>query len=485
VVIKHVHTKETAMSTRLTVLASLLCLSFAAAAAEGDLDPSYGVDGAVIIPFNIVPGGNDQAFALEVLPDGRALLAGFTQVPLAGGMDTQYEQVVARINANGSGFDPSFGVGGVRRVSFGNTQFQNVARRMQVLADGRVLVAGEVDASATSTFEPDMSIFRLTAAGNLDTGFDLDGRLQISLFGQDGVEDLDVYADGRILLSGYSAPSGSTNACGVLLRLNPDGSSDSTFGTGGGRCFQPPAGPEPLTFVTGTEILDDGRLIATGIVNTGSGSPLANVDMFASGLLADGSDDPAYGSGGYTVLAFDQGGDNADFSLSSVRQPDGSVLLAGRAEGAGGFDIAVARLLADGSADASFGTGGRVLIPIDLLPGGNDGARAIALQDDGRIVLAGDAQREPGGNSAAVILRLLPDGSLDTSFGSNGVVLVAPVVFGNDNDSATFEAVTIANGQIHAAGRVRGLFGSGTVDFDMLVVRLVGVDIFSDGFESP
>lgn len=462
---------------------SLLCLSFAAPAAEGDLDPDYGVDGTVIIPFNIVPGGNDQAFALEVLPDGRALLAGFAQVPLAGGMDTQYEQVVARINAQGNAFDPSFGVGGVRRVSFGNTQFQNIARHMRLLPDGRVLVAGEVDASTTPSFEPDMSIFRLTADGALDPSFDLDGRLQIALFGQDGVEDLDVYADGRILLSGYSAAAGSTNACGVLLRLNPDGSSDATFGSGGGRCFQPPAGPEPLSFVTGTEILDDGRLIATGVVNTGTGM-LPNIDMFASGLLADGSDDPSYGSGGFTVLAFDQGGGNADFSATSLRQPDGRLLLVGRAEGAGGNDIAVARLLADGSPDPSFGTGGRVLIPLDFVSGGDDGARAVALQDDGRIVLAGSAQREPGGNSAAVVLRLLPSGLLDSSFGSGGVVTVSPVVFGNSNDSAGFESVVIANGQIYAAGRVRGALGAGTVDFDMLVVRLQGTDIFSDGFES-
>lgn len=470
------------MNLRLSKLAFLLCLVPAAHAAEGDLDPGFGIGGISITPLNFTPGGNDQADALVVLPDGRVVLAGFAQVPLAGGMDTQYEQTVVRLLANGSGLDPGFGVAGVRRVSFGTTRFQNIARYMQQLPDGRLLVAGEVDAGVSSSFEPDFSIFRLTANGTLDPSFDLDGRRQLAFQGQDGIQDLDVYPDGRILLSGYTAPAESTNACGLMFRLNGDGSTDTSFGSNGEVCIQPAAGTPPLTFVTGPLILDDGRIVATGIVNSGSGSPFANVDMFASGLLPNGSLDTSFGVGGTRVVSFDQGGTNFDATLASARQSDGRIVMAGRATGPTGEDIAVARLLADGTPDASFGTGGRVLIPLDLTPGGNDAVRAIAIQQDGRIVLAGSAELQPGGSTAAVILRLLPDGGLDPSFGSGGVLVVAPVILGTSSDSASFSSVAIAGGRIHAAGTVRG--SNTAVDFDMLAVRLLGAGIFSDGFES-
>jgi uncharacterized delta-60 repeat protein len=470
------------MSTRQTVLATLLGLAFAAPAAEGDLDPSYGVGGVVRVPLNTVAAGNDQAFALAVLPDARVVLAGYTEVPLPGGMGTQLEQVVVRARADGNNFDLSFGVNGVRRVSFGNTERQNIARFMQRLPDGRLLVAGEVDGNPGPVFEPDFSIFRLTPDGSLDPSFDLDGRRQIAFQGQDGIQDLDVYPDGRILISGFTAPSGSVDACGLMFRLNSDGSDDTSFGTGGSVCFQPATGTPPLTFVTGPLILDDGRIIATGIVNSGSGDPFANVDMFAAGRLADGSPDLSFGSSGVRIFAFDQGGSNFDASLASALQPDGRIVMAGRETGPTSEEPEVERPLQNGNLDPSFGTGGRVVISLDLSPGGNDGVRSIALQDNGRIVLAGSAQREPGGSKAAIIVRLLPNGALDPSFGSGGIVAVSPSILGTSQDDAFFAAVTIANGQIHAAGGVRGSSTSG--DFDMLLVRLLGSDLFADGFET-
>jgi hypothetical protein len=105
------------------------------------------------------------------------------------------------------------------------------------------------------------------------------------------------------------------------------------------------------------------------------------------------------------------------------------------------------------------------------------------LQSDGRILLAGDAVRNAQGSTAAIVLRLLPDGSLDPSFGSGGIVTVSPSIVGTPQDTAFFDGLVVANGAIHAAGGARGT--SSAVDFDMLVVRLLSDALFGDGFESP
>jgi uncharacterized delta-60 repeat protein len=290
-----------------------------------------------------------------------------------------------------------------------------------------------------------------------------------------------VYPDGRVLLSGYTDLGSGTMACGVLTRLNANGSTDTDFGMDGSVCLSPGGGDPDITLGAGTVLLPDGRIVLTGATNTSASG--SNYDMFASGLLGDGSIDTVFGSGGTRLLAFDQGGNNSDFALVALRQPDGRLLLAGRAEGATGDDIAIARLLADGTPDPDFGTGGRAVIALDLTPNGADIARAIALQSDGRIVLAGAAERNPGGAEAAIVVRLLPNGGLDASFGSGGVVVISPSVLGTSQDSAYFESLVISSGVIYAAGGVRG--SASGVDFDMLAVRLIGETVFHDGFESP
>src|SRR5262249_29035845 len=117
-------------------------------------------------------------------------------------------------------------------------------------------------------------------------------------------------------------------------------------------------------------------------------------------LNADGSFDTSFGTGGTQTVAFDLGGDKADQLAGLVIQPDGKLVLAGQAVTSTtptptGYnissDFAVARLHADGSLDTTFGTNGKVAFGFGI--GGNkaDAATAIALQADGKIVLAGVA----------------------------------------------------------------------------------------------
>src|SRR4051794_14692463 len=141
-------------------------------------------------------------------------------------------------------------------------------------------------------------------------------------------------------------------------------------------------------------------------------------------LLAAGGLDPAFGSGGSVTSDFAQLTD--DSASDVVVQKDGRFVVVGRAgsESVGG--VGVVRYLPDGSLDDTFGVGGRVRIDVHGVPS------AVALQRDGKIVIAGALSGD------FAVWRLNPDGSLDTSFGFTGVITTD--IAGRD-DTATDLAV--------------------------------------------
>jgi uncharacterized delta-60 repeat protein len=155
---------------------------------------------------------------------------------------------------------------------------------------------------------------------------------------------------------------------------------------------------------------------------------------------AAGELDPTFGDGGRVVT--DLGGDDSAGGMAIQR--DGRIVVAGQrvAGRSGGF--VVARYLSDGSLDPSFGTGGSVTTDI----GEVDGANAVVIQDDGRIVAAGFAQPPGGADVDFAVVRYLADGSPDPSFGTGGIVTTD--VSGND---AALDVVVQEDGKIVAAGR--------------------------------
>jgi uncharacterized delta-60 repeat protein len=146
--------------------------------------------------------------------------------------------------------------------------------------------------------------------------------------------------------------------------------------------------------------------------------------MMAAQYGPDGTLDPTFGSAGVARISRDPTFGSSSASDMAL-QPDGKVVLAGREFGAVSgsslFDIAVARLNPDGTRDTSFG-GGDGVVYLDL-QGQQDEAADVAVDGAGRIVVAGRSWVVLG-NSDAVVVRLLPDGSLDPSFGNQGVVVL-------------------------------------------------------------
>lgn len=152
----------------------------------------------------------------------------------------------------------------------------------------------------------------------------------------------------------------------------------------------------------------DGKIVAVGSVKA-DGTDVFAVARFA----ADGSLDPRWGARGVAATRLAERDHHA---LAVAVQPDGKVVVAGAVPASGAYRFALARYLADGSPDAGFGEGGHTVTPFryDVQPA------AVVVQPDGRIVVAGTASDYDGTYFA--LARYGADGSLDTSFGTEGKV---------------------------------------------------------------
>jgi uncharacterized delta-60 repeat protein len=215
------------------------------------------------------------------------------------------------------------------------------------------------------------------------------------------------------------------------------GDLDPSFGNGG----------KSIVDLGGTEQVTDLLLQPDGkIIVTGTGTALGtDLDLFAARLLVpEGTLDPSY-AGGFGWSRVDLGDVNQ--GGASVLQPDGKILLVGSIDSVED-DYGVARLLnPEGTFDGSFGNGGRR----GGLVTGADGADAIALQPDGRIVIAGSRSTGPAGRDWQIARLVNPQATPDSSFGSGGFVTQN---FGGSADEA-FDVLVQPGGKILVAGASR------------------------------
>lgn len=190
--------------------------------------------------------------------------------------------------------------------------------------------------------------------------------------------------------------------------------------------------------VGGVAVMDDGRVVVSG-ANGRSGAVLR--------FRADGNPDRSFGGNGRVVDAYGVRMFYEDLAVAA----DGSVVVAGWGVTARStaWDAFVARYRPDGSPDPAFGGGdGRV----DLHAGGDEWATAVALQDDGRIVVAGAARRDDSGMDA-LVARFTPSGEPDESFGDDGVVTTP----WDEGHSFASDVVVLDDARIVASGWLGGM----------------------------
>jgi uncharacterized delta-60 repeat protein len=195
-----------------------------------------------------------------------------------------------------------------------------------------------------------------------------------------------------------------------LVRYNPDGTLDDSFGSGGIAML--PANEWYLYF--GAAALQPDGKIVVAIAAHGTSTDI-NWEIFR--FNANGSLDTTFGgSGTGKVITAFPGGYAIPWGIA-IQPTDGKIVVVG----SGGGGLAVARYTTGGTLDTSFGTGGEVITPIG--PSGSTlRAAAVAIDSPGRIIVGGAVQ---GSSGVPALARYNPDGTLDTGFGVGGVQTVS------------------------------------------------------------
>jgi uncharacterized delta-60 repeat protein len=267
------------------------------------------------------------------------------------------------------------------------------------------------------------------ASGDLDPSFGSGGiRFTDVTGGIDGAFAQAIQPDGRIVTVG-GASLEAIDARFVVARWEANGFEDDSFGYEG-------QVTRNLTrrwdAAWGVAVQSDGKIVVAGDAGFGAGNSKFGIVRFNP----DGTRDRDYGS---VITDFTR---NDDSVAAAAIEPDDDLVVVG-AINASGRDprIAVARYRADGTLDPGFGAGGLARAnPSRHM----DWANAVAIQPDGRIVVAGLASRR---TVRIAVLRFLPDGSPDPSFGGDGVTLTRV------GDGASAQAVAVLpDGRILVAG---------------------------------
>jgi len=376
----------------------------------GTLDPTFGNGGKVVTNL----GRTSAAAAVVMQPDGKLVVTGNAAQAIDPTAD-KWKFGLVRYNPDGS-LDSSFGDGGT--VSTALSDAGSRAADVALQSDGKIVAAGAVFPGQTGT--AGFGVVRYNVDGSLDKSFGANGIVIVTVGGREATA-VAIQRDGKVVVTGVS----DRDQFGTI-RLNVDGTEDSAFGTDGAVTTE--IGTVGST-AADVAVQADGKIVVVGRKLSGS----ADSDFAIVRYTSDGRLDASFGNGGIATPAVDSGAANA-----VAVQDDGKIVAAGpsaRATGPG-FDITLARFNAQGSLDLTFGNNGTETTDVG---GGN--ALDVALQLDGKIVVAADIQNAFG------VIRYTGDGSLDSSFGAGGMVTTA---FGEA--SGAYSVAVQPDGKIVAVG---------------------------------
>jgi uncharacterized delta-60 repeat protein len=328
-------------------------------------------------------------------------------VPIFTGEANSSDFGVARYNADGS-LDAGFGNAGKVTADFNDNN--DYAYAVAVQADGRIIVAGTAG-SETRNF--DIALVRYNPDGSLDATFGAGGKVLTSLTAANDIAHAMVLQpDGKIVVAGRGLKDFETRAGDfVVVRYQTNGSLDSGFGQGGVAYIDFTSGAEPSEDVARALVLQpDGKIVVAGSVNT----TFDTSDTGVARLHTNGSLDDSFNLDG--KITANNGLDDPPRALAV--QPDRRIVVAGYAQrAADDYDFILLRFDEDGSPDPLFGTAGRVFTDFN---GSYDVLYGIVLQPDGRIVAAGGASDATFNDIDFGLVRYNPDGSLDLTFGNGG-----------------------------------------------------------------
>lgn len=363
--------------------------TFKVFAQPGSLDPDFSGDGRATAGFLTLEMAEGQSVAVQ--SDGKIVVAG--HATRGRGVPLPYQFALARYNTNGT-LDNTFGSGG-KVTTIAGTYYSRVYA-VAVQSDGKIVVAGASNNGANSDF----AVVRYNPDGTPDNSFSSDGKITTDFFGQeDYATALAIQANGKIVVAGNSISSGTSII--ALVRYNADGTSDNSFGTNG----KLTTGRGGDTDASSIAIAGSGKIVVAGTVTRKIGDTDNEHYFGVFRYNSDGTLDNTFDSDGYTTTDFGTFAD--DYAKAVCLQPDGKIVVMGSVFL--GSTPEFARYNTNGSLDNSFGSGGKVISDLSCNPS------SAVLQRDGKIAICGNS------SGTFVIVRYNANGTMDNSFSNDGI----------------------------------------------------------------
>lgn len=369
------------------LLALFSCATISQAQYQEGLDPSFGTKG--IVSINETKTGPAGFIDAAIQPDGKIIAT--------------TGQSVVRFYSDGT-LENTFGIGGVFKEplyyfngsSYAKIEFAyEIGKRVLLQPDGKLICIGEMDDYKASF--PLLILFRLLSNGTLDSTFGRNGTVCDTLLGYDKF-----FRSGMLLPDGKIIVTGDTSSDGyqMLVRYHSNGIIDSSFGHNGKAI-------NTLVKVSSiqkdVELQPDGRII-TLIKNFG-----------VARYLPNGNLDTSFNHTGVNYIF---SGFAAPFSTAMALRPDGKIWVAGNPLFDTPTPFILARFNANGTIDSSFGGVGYKAYATDTSD--ENKVRDMLLLPHGKVVLGGRVMNRATKQYNFGLLRIKPDGDIDSIFGKNG-----------------------------------------------------------------
>jgi uncharacterized delta-60 repeat protein len=388
----------------------MIIITSIACAKPGDLDKSFGTDGKVT---KSIPDNRLYGVSLAIQKDNKIILAGYTF--------NRADFALSRYNIDGE-LDTTFGDKGIVLTDFSNTE--DFGYSVALAKDGKIVVGGWTGLGTLKYF----ALARYDTNGVLDDGFGTYGMVTTAV----GTNDLDnglsvaIQDDEKILLAGSSNDGNRTYF--ALVRYDTNGTLDNSFGSGGKIISSVGYINDEARAVA---IQADGKIVLAGLSQTSE-----DINFALARYNYDGTLDSAFGTAGVVSTFF---GSSDKGASSLVIQKDGKLVIVGTSDGS----YAVLRYNSDGSLDSSFNGNGMVVTNVG---GSYDYGNSVAIQTDDKILVGGTTIKPA--NSDFALVRYNSDGSFDNTFGNDGIVITD---FDKSDDVANCVAIQ-RDGKILLAG---------------------------------
>lgn len=374
-----------------------------------------------------------------------------------------------------SGFaDGSFGSNGILNYNFSAT-LGDLLHAIVRMSDGRYVACGEMFSTAGTA--RDFLTARFNSDGSLDGSFNFSGFADTP-FLQSGVAGSLIDSCNAVAVQ----TDGKVVAAGFTQQFGPQRVALVRYATDGSL---------DATFGMGGKLVVDASTGPTAdssaqalliqpdgkLLVAGYAHGVSNSDFMVLRLNSDGTPDTGFGSNNNGIVRTPVG-TGSDYAYAMALQPDGKIVLAGQAQSSG-IDFGLVRYTANGALDATFGNGGLVTTPVGP---GEDIPYSLALMPWGRLVAAGSARisTSAGGTDIAAVA-YNADGSLDRYFGNNGKVMVQVTAHPDEVIYGLAKTLDASNTHLWAVGA-----GVPSTDRDFLVLELGVPDtIFRNGYEVP